>query len=369
MAVESSAFSHEQKNKFLLCSTGSRVCTHSLYVLCSPLSLFCWFSSPPEIGRVEEGSRKRKKRSHEKSQQIPNSPSPHRQLYIYINISRPYPRALFYFFFFDLSRADRCWARISYFYGSTPLSPFFFLYPNLRSLQGTLGGGAVVHQLSLIFRRSFLRVVNWSRRRFSSLFGASSSLMLFRPFSLNPGRFVSPDINGRFYRRLQCAWLMTLRNGRGAKRSRPPLLLFVVSACQFGDCDCSAFLHSLLNGNWRRRFSFVSPQTLSTDYTAVERYYFPLSFFVMIIFRCTAYVYIYVWFRLDDDDDDYTFVVLSQLLVNSELWSHPLMMFERQICTPPAVLWFTCLSFSFPLLETQIGALLVLMASHRENQI
>lgn len=110
MAVESSAFSHEQKNKFLLCSTGSRVCTHSLYVLCSPLSLFCWFSSPPEIGRVEEGSRKRKKRSHEKSQQIPNSPSPHRQLssYIYINISRPYPRALFYFFFFDLSRADRC---------------------------------------------------------------------------------------------------------------------------------------------------------------------------------------------------------------------------------------------------------------------
>jgi hypothetical protein len=169
--VESSALSREQKNKFPSSSSfptaPALMCTH---YMCCVLLFLCsvGFPAHERLGRVSwEKKKKKKKRSHKKSQQIPNF-LPHRQtlslstlIYIYINISRPYPRAWRFFssssFSIYLVRID-VEARISffsYFYGSTPL---FRLFP---SLQGTtLEGGCSTPTVADLPPLVFLRVVN-----------------------------------------------------------------------------------------------------------------------------------------------------------------------------------------------------------------
>lgn len=79
--VESSALSREQKNKFPSSSfptAPALMCT--LYVLCSPFSLFCWFSSPREIGKGGLGKNKKKEEEITQEESAdPESSSPHRQ--------------------------------------------------------------------------------------------------------------------------------------------------------------------------------------------------------------------------------------------------------------------------------------------------
>ncbi len=64
-------------------STGSHV--HTLYVLCSPFSLFCWFSSPRKIGKGELGKKEKEeeKITQEESADPEFSPSPPDSLSLY----------------------------------------------------------------------------------------------------------------------------------------------------------------------------------------------------------------------------------------------------------------------------------------------
>lgn len=168
--VESSALSREQKNKFPSSSSSfptapALMCT--LYVLCSPFSLFCWFSSPREIGKGELG-KKEKERRRDHTRRVSRSRilpplltarlSLSLLLYIYINISRPYPRAWRFFLIFRSISCGSMLKLVSLFL------LFLWIDASFSPLSESAGnniGAAVLHQLSLIFRRwFFLRVVN-----------------------------------------------------------------------------------------------------------------------------------------------------------------------------------------------------------------